>query len=369
MEQSSLANIRVLDLSRVLAGPLCSMLLGDLGANVIKVERPGTGDETRGWGPPFDARGASAYYLAINRNKLGICAELGDHQDRELILRLVDDADVVIDNFLPGALQRFGISVDQSLQRNPRLVWCTISGFGSDSRRPGYDFVVQAEAGWMSVTGAAAGEPMKSGIALADIIAGKDATIAILAALVGRSHPGAIRRLHISLADSARAALVNVAQNALITGEDAKRWGNAHPNLVPYQLFDARDRPLVVAVGSDAQWKACARALGLDVLAEDPDYATNAQRLALRDAVVSAMRAALRTRTAADWLATLQSAGVPCGIVKSVLEAVRDASTASPLAGMPSSVGGAVRLPPPRLGEHDETIRAAGWEAFARLPV
>src|SRR5215218_4198944 len=285
-----LSGIRVLDLTRVLAGPLCTMILGDLGADVLKVERTGEGDETRGWGPPFDDRGESAYYLSVNRNKLGLAADLGRRDDVELIGRLVAEADVVIDNFRRGTLERRGLDPDALLARHPALVWCTITGFGPDSPRPGYDFVVQAERGWMAITGEADGAPMKVGVALADVLAGKDAAIAVLAALAGgRERAAGERWLHVSLARSAAAALVNVAQNALVTGREAVRWGNAHPNLVPYQLFDAADRPLVVAVGSDAQWRSCARALGLAALADDPALATNAGRLAERERVVATL--------------------------------------------------------------------------------
>src|SRR6476620_3122393 len=252
--------LKVLDLSRVLAGPVCTMVLGDLGADVIKVERPQGGDETRGWGPPFSSPGESAYFLSVNRNKLSIALDLANDEDREVMLELIGSADVVLDNFLPGALDRLHLSVDELLERFPNLIWCTISGFGPDSARPGYDFVVQAECGWMSITGERDGSPMKVGVALADVVAGKDAAIAILAAIMERS-AGSLaadkRRINSSLADSARAALVNVAQNVLVSGNDAQRWGNAHPNLVPYQLFDAVDRPIVIAVGSDGQWRAC----------------------------------------------------------------------------------------------------------------
>ena len=282
-----LEGVRVLDLTRVLAGPVCTMLLGDLGADVIKVERPGSGDESRTWGPPFDAEGRSAYYLSVNRNKLGLAADLDNPSDRAAIDRLLADADVVVDNFRQGMLERRGISADAWCRKRPELVWCTITGFGLSVDRPGYDFVAQAEAGWMAITGEHDGEPMKVGVALADVLAGKDAAVAILGAYVQRLRGGRGARLSISLIDSARAALVNVAQNALVTGTDAARWGNAHPNLVPYQLFETADNPIVVAVGSDAQWAACARALGLEPLATDPELATNAGRLANRARIVA----------------------------------------------------------------------------------
>lgn len=357
-----LENIRILDLSRVLAGPLCTMILGDLGADVIKVERPGLGDDTRGWGPPFDQRGESAYYLSVNRNKKSIAADLSRAADRELLARLASEADVVVENFRPDTLEKFGLGPTAMLGRHPRLLWCTITGFGLASSRPGYDFVVQAESGWMAITGESTGSPMKVGVALADVLAGKDAAIAVLAALAGgRRTP---RHLSVSLAHSATAALVNVAQNALVSGAEAKRWGNAHPNLVPYELFEASDRPIVIAVGSDAQFVACARALGLETLATDPALTTNAGRLAARARVVGAIGAAIHTAPASHWLARLEDAGVPCGVVKPVLEALQ-AVEASPLTGVAPLSPGSVRLAPPRLDEHGALIRERGWGVFA----
>ena len=303
------------------------MMLGDLGADVIKVERPGVGDETRGWGPPFDPDGESAYFLSVNRNKKSISADLSVTADRRLIEDLIGEADVVLENFLSGALARLGLDAEELLDRNPSLIWCTISGFGLDSVRPGYDFVIQAECGWMAVTGEHDGSPMKSGIALADVVAGKDAAIAILAAVAERA------------------------------------TGTAHPNLVPYQLFDAADRPFVVAVGSDGQWHACARALGLDSLAEDPTLQTNAGRVRSRDRIVAALSERVREMGAQHWIDRLQSAGVPCGVVRSVSEALAFVG-ASPLTGVPPSVPGKVRFPPPRLDEHGRSIRALGWRAF-----
>jgi crotonobetainyl-CoA:carnitine CoA-transferase CaiB-like acyl-CoA transferase len=358
--------LKVLDLSRVLAGPVCSMMLGDLGADVIKVERPAVGDETRGWGPPFDPDGESAYFLSVNRNKKSLAADLSVTEDRRLIEDLIAEADVVLENFLGGALARLGLDAEELLDRNPSLIWCTISGFGPDSPRPGYDFVMQAECGWMAITGERDGAPMKVGIALADVVAGKDAAIAILAAVAERAS-GSLsrdkRRISISLADSARAALVNVAQNVLVSGEDAARWGNAHPNLVPYQLFDAADRPFVIAVGSDGQWRACARALGLDDLADDAMLDTNAGRVNNRDRVVSALSERVQEMGAQHWIDRLQSAGVPCGLVRTVAETLALAD-ASPVTGIPPSIPGTVRFPPPRLDEHGHSIRTLGWRAF-----
>ena len=359
-----LNHIKVLDLSRVLAGPICTMTLGDLGADIIKVERPSAGDDTRGWGPPFDKGGQSAYFLSVNRNKKGIALDLDKAADRTVIAELAAGADVVVDNFKRGTLERRGIDPAEFLKTNPRLIWCTITGFGASSNRVGYDLVVQAESGWMSITGESDGDPMRAGVALADILAGKDATIAILAALAARdSLDVRERRIHISLSSSATAALINVAQNSLVTGRDAKRWGNQHPNLVPYQLFHAADRPMIVAVGSDAQWKSCALALGLDDLASDGSLGTNAGRLANRDRIVSAVSDRIRTRSAEDWIRVLGERGVPCGIVRTVLEALTDVE-ASPLTGIAPSVPGTVRFSPPRLDEHGEEIRSRGWSVF-----
>ena len=363
-----LNNVRCLDFSRVLAGPLATMMLGDLGADIIKIERPDTGDETRGWGPPFDERGESAYYISVNRNKKSIALDLDDQSAQELVTGLAAGADLVLDNFRPGTLERRGIDPDAMLEANPRLIWCTITGFGEESDRAGYDLVIQAECGWMAITGDPSGDPMKVGVALADVIAGKDAAIAMLAALVRRGMgpmPAEERRIHISLAASAAAALVNVAQNSLVTGRDARRWGNQHPILVPYQLFHTADRPIVVAVGSDHQWKNFANAIGLDDLAADPDLATNAGRLAARDRVVGAIGAQLQTHSAESWIAVLDGAGVPCGVVKTVLEALADAS-ASSITGVAPSVPGTVRIPPPKLDEHGDEIRRLGWSSFAR---
>ena len=363
-----LAGIRIVDLSRVLAGPLAAMTLGDLGADVIKVERPGGGDETRTWGPPFDERGQSAYYLSINRNKLSVALNLDSPADVDLLCRLIGTADAVLDNFRPGTLEQRGLPVDRLLAEQTDLIWCTITGFGPENARPGYDFVVQAESGWMAITGEPSGAPMKVGVALADVIAGKDAATAVLAGLAarGRGRSAAERRTFVSLAASAVAALVNVAQNTLVSGADAKRWGNAHANLVPYELFEAADRPIVIAVGSDAQWRACAHALGLDQLAADGRLATNPGRLANRAFVVGALRERIATRRAKDWLTALADVGVPAGIVRSVPEALADVE-ASARTGVSPNAPGTVRLPPPMLDEHGALVRRYGWQAFERL--
>ncbi|HUR00349.1 MAG TPA: CoA transferase [Gemmatimonadaceae bacterium] len=360
--------LKVVDLSRVLAGPVCSMILGDLGADVIKVEKPGEGDETRGWGPPFNADGQSAYFLSVNRNKKSIALDLSQAGDQGLLRSLIAGGDVVLENFLPGSLEKLGVSADELLRAHPKLIWCTISAFGGGSRRPGYDFVVQAESGWMAITGEKEGEPMKVGVALSDVIAGKDAAIAILAKVrevsEGDLSPEQ-RHVAISLVGSARASLVNVAQNVLVSGRDAKRWGNAHPNLVPYQLFTASDRPFVIAVGSDSQWSACAAALELSDLAVDAALRTNAGRVTNRDRVVDAIARRVIHEQAEKWVERLASVGVPCGIVHTVAEALAGAE-ASEITGVPPSVPGTIRLPPPSLDEHGAAIRSMGWRAFQR---
>jgi crotonobetainyl-CoA:carnitine CoA-transferase CaiB-like acyl-CoA transferase len=362
--------MKVLDLTRVLAGPLCTMMLGDLGADIIKVERPGHGDETRTWGPPFSGAGtrkgqpASAYFLSINRNKLSVAADLSVAGDRDIVLRLLREADVVVDNFLPGMLTSRGIDPDEIVAASDRLIWCTITGFGKDNPRPGYDFVTQAECGWMAITGEPEGDPMKVGVALADVVAGKDAAIAILAALAARaSNRKANRRIVISLVDSARAALVNVAQNALVSGTNPRRWGNAHPNIVPYQVFHAADQPIVIAVGSDGQWLTCAKALGLEDLRADPEFLTNSGRVMNRDRLAARMEAVVRTKSAAHWIEVLSAVGVPTGVVKTVLQALENSGASADL-GVPSSVGGTVRRPAPDLDEHGAAIRRSGWSVF-----
>ena len=277
--------------------------------------------------------------------------------------RLIVEADVVVDNFKRGTLERYDLAPARFLAARPELVWCTITGFGPGSDRPGYDYVVQAERGWMAITGESDGAPMKVGVALADVVAGKDAAIATLAALTARYREGRGRHVVTSLAQSATAALVNVAQNALVTGKEAVRWGNAHPNLVPYELFQAADRPIIIAVGNDAQWRACALALGLDELAADPRLAANAGRLEHREELVLALSERVREHPASHWLERLGRAGVPAGVVQGVLEALRDAD-ASPLTGVAPSVPGTVRFAPPLLDEHGGAIRASGWGVF-----
>ena len=343
------------------------MQLGDLGANVIKIERPGAGDESRGWGPPWDASGQSAYYLCCNRNKLGIAADLAVHGDAALVRKLAESADVVVDNFLPGALTRRGLDAAALLAANERLVWCTITGFAGDESRPGYDYVVQGEAGWMAVTGTADDGPLKTGVALADILTGKEAVAAILAAVTAvRSGTKIERHVRVALFETAVAALMNVAQNSLVSGAPSRRWGNAHPNLVPYETFAASDRLVVIAVGNDGQYAALARVLGVAALGAAA-FETNAGRVEHRSQVVGLIRARVADRTAAEWLAEFRAAGVPSGAVNTVEDALRRVN-ASPETGIAPQVPGVVRRPPPRLDEHGALVRAHGWDAFAHAP-
>jgi crotonobetainyl-CoA:carnitine CoA-transferase CaiB-like acyl-CoA transferase len=359
-----LKGLRVLDLSRVLAGPLATMQLGDLGADVIKVERTGAGDETRGYGPPFDERGEAAYFLAINRNKLGMAADFNSAADVAFIRELAASADVVVDNFMHGALAKRGLDAEVILAAHPRLIWCTIGGFAQEPGRPGYDYVAQAESGWMSITGEPDGDPMKVGVALADILTGKETVAAILAAVAGvRGGVPVERRIRVHLYESAVGALINVAQGTLVSGKAPRRWGNAHSNLVPYQLFHTSDKPIVIAVGNDAQFTSFARLLGVAALGESR-FATNAGRVTHRDDIVALIATRIAQRRAEEWLTDFRAAGVPAGSVNTVPE-VLDRLDASPVSGIAPQAPASVRRPPPLLGEHDSLIRSKGWGAFA----
>ena len=340
------------------------MRLGDLGADVIKIEHTGTGDESRGWGPPFDKRGESAYFLCCNRNKLSVAADFTVPADAALVRNLVASADVVMDNYLPGALGRRGLDPATLVAQHPKLVWCTITGFGTESNRPGYDYVVQAEAGWMSITGEVNGEPMRAGTALVDVLTGKDALAAVMTTLTGvRAGFDVERHVTVSLYHTAASALINVAQNLLVSGKDPSRMGNAHANLVPYQLFHAADGPFVMAVGNDGQFAAVVKAFGVPPLA-DPRFATNAGRVTHRVELIGMMSTHIATHPVAHWVDTLQRIGVPTGAVRNVRDVLRDVA-GSPLSGIPPYAPGVVRRPPPRLDQHGELVRAEGWNAFA----
>ncbi len=321
-----LDGVLVLDLSRVLAGPLATMLLADLGARVVKVEDPRGGDPTRSWAPPsFD--GESAYFLSVNRRKESIALDLSRAEDAEIVRKLALLADVVVENFLPGTLGRFGLSLEELRSANPRLVTCTISGYGSagpSADLPGFDLLAQGASGLMSITGPAETPPSKVGVAVVDVLAGWAAVTAILAALRARDRDGGVGS-HVStdLFSSAVFGLVNVAGNALVSGTDAPRLGNAHPSIEPYRAFRARDAFFLVACGTDAQFGALARVLDLPELAADERFLTNPVRIANRGVLVELLSERFATEDAATWITRCRDAGVPAGEVATVLEALR----------------------------------------------
>jgi crotonobetainyl-CoA:carnitine CoA-transferase CaiB-like acyl-CoA transferase len=366
----------VVDLSRVLAGPYCTMVLADLGADVVKVERPQGGDETRSWGPPF-AGGEAAYYLSVNRGKRSCAIDLSREEGRALALELCAGAQAVIENFKVGGAGRLGVGYEQVRERNPRVVYCSITGFGSRRHppgRPGYDFVAQAETGLMSITGAEDGPPYKVGVALVDVLAGLHAAAAVLAGI----HGGEGARIEVPLLDSGLAGLVNVAQNALVTGREPERHGNAHPNIVPYQDFETSTARIAVAAANDGLFRAMCRTLGLEGLAGDERFATNAARVENRRELIPLLQRRLRERAAEEWVEALDAAGVPVGKVRTVPEALAAAAEA----GMPATLGvehpsaGPLELvaspiwgatdreaatAPPLLGEHTaEVLRELG---------
>ena len=327
-----LAGIRVVDLSRVLAGPWCSQLLADYGADVIKVERPGSGDDTREWGPPWvrdaagEATAESAYFLSTNRNKRSITVDLSQQRGQGIVKSLAATADVFIENFRVGSLVRYGLDAQSLGAANLRLVYCSISGYGQTGTRaaePGYDAMIQASAGLMSLTGARdedGGSPQKVGVAIADIMAGMYAATAILAALHSRERTGRGQHVDVPLYDSQVAWLANQAMNYLVSGELPKRLGTAHPNIVPYQSFATRDGYLMLAVGTDRQFRACVDCLGCPALADLPEYASNARRVANREALVSLLAERFRERDTADWVEALQAARVPAGPINDLAE-------------------------------------------------
>ncbi len=372
-----LEGVLVADLSRVLAGPLATMLLGDLGADVVKVEHPDGGDETRAWGPPF-LDGVSTYYLAVNRNKRSVALDLKDERGLAAAIALAERADVLVENFRSGALERLGLGFERVRERNPGLVWCSISGFGqaAGAGLPGYDFLVQAAGGLMSITGQAGGEPTKVGVAVVDVLTGLYALVGILAALRERDRSGGGQRVEVSLLGSALAGLVNQASSYLCTGQAPRAIGNRHPSIAPYETLTAADRPLVVAVGNDAQFARLCGVLGLPEAAGDPRFASNAARVGNREALVAVLEEALGRRDAAAWVPLLTEAGVPCGLVNDVGEAFALAERLGlgpvvEVAGVPQVAGpiglsgspASYRRPPPALGEHTaEVLRWLGVE-------
>ena len=358
----------MLDLSRVLAGPYCTMLLSDLGADVVKVERPGEGDETRAWGPPT-AGGESAYFLAVNRGKRSVALDLARVEGQEVAQRLARSADVVVENFRPGTAERLGVGYEQLTRENSGLVYCSIAGFGSERGslgRPGYDFVVQAESGLMAITGEPEGEPLKVGVAVVDVLAGYAAATAILAALLARGQTGRGERVEISLLDTALSALVNVAESALLTGAEPSRLGNAHPNIVPYQTFAAADGAVAVAAANDGLYQRLCGAIERPDLAADERFQTNPGRVEHRDELVAELTKAFAGRTADEWIGRLDAAGVPAGKVRGVGEALAEAEIVTvehptigrlPLVASPLGPR-ADPLPPPLLGQHTREVLA-----------
>jgi crotonobetainyl-CoA:carnitine CoA-transferase CaiB-like acyl-CoA transferase len=373
MRRPPLDGVLVADFSRILAGPFAAMTLGDLGAEVIKVERP-SGDDTRSWGPPWAPDGTSTYYQAVNRNKRSIVLDLGDERDRELAARLIERSDVLIENFRPGTLERFGLGEETTRAANPRLVSCSLTGFGSGAGAalPGYDLMVQAVGGLMSVTGQPQGPPTKVGVALVDVIAGLFATVAILAALAERERSGIGQRAEISLLGSLLSALVNQASGFLGAGVIPARMGNRHPSIAPYESFAAADGEIVVAVGNDRQFLSLCRELGCAALATDVRFATNAARVEHHADLAAALEPLIGARPGAQLAQTLSAAGVPCGPVNdiggafalaaslglpSIVEMAEGArQVASPIAldATPASY----RRIPPALGADGDAVRS-----------
>lgn len=375
---SALAGIKVLDLSRVLAGPWCGMTLADLGADVIKIE-PIEGDDTRSYGPPF--RGdISAYFASANRGKRSIAMQLRHPQARPLLEALIREADALIENFRTGAAERLGLDPAATRALNPRLIHCAISGYGRsgpDAQRPGYDLAVQAESGLMAITGPVDGPASKVGVATADLTTGLNATIAILAALLQRERTGEGQVIELSLFDSQLQALANVVNSVLFTGEDARRCGNAHATIVPYQSFAARDGAFVIACGSDALWERLCALIGRPEWRDDPRCATNPARVAHRDWLVPELERVFATDTAAAWVERCEAAGIPAGPVQGVRDAAFGALATArglrieddgiPMIASPLRMSASPTAPPrrpPHLGEHADAICAAhGFDA------
>ncbi|HSI40944.1 MAG TPA: CaiB/BaiF CoA-transferase family protein [Xanthobacteraceae bacterium] len=375
----ALSGLRVLDLSRVLAGPWATQALGDLGADVVKIEKPGVGDDTRSWGPPWladadgQATGESAYFLAANRNKRSVAIDIARPEGQALVRRLAAQSDVLVENFKVGALARYGLDYERLSALNPRLVYCSITGFGQDgpdAARAGYDFMIQGMSGLMSVTGAPDDEPQKVGVALIDVLTGLNAAIAVLAAVQQRHSTGRGQHIDLALFDVAVASLANQALNHLVAGTVPRRLGNAHPNIVPYQAFATADGHLILAVGNDGQFARFGRIAGL---APDARFSTNAGRVAHRDELVPLVERAMAARSTAQWIAVLDGAGIPCGPINDIDQAfaepqalARGLALATPHAAGVDAPG--VRSPlrlgaspfaavaPPMLGQHTDEV-------------
>ena len=374
-----LDGIRVLDLSRVLAGPWCTQLLGDLGADVIKIERPKVGDDTRHWGPPWHGEGdarVAAYFLSANRGKRSAAIDFATPEGAALVRRLAGQSDVVVENFKVGGLARFGLDAASLRAANPRLIVASITGFGQDgpyAARAGYDFIIQGMGGMMSVTGLPDGEPgggpMRAGVAIADLFTGMYACVAILAALHWREKSGEGAHIDMALFDTQLAMLANQASNALISGEEPPRQGNTHPNIVPYQPFGAADQPIIIAVGNDRQFARLAEICGHPEWGQDERFASNGARVAHRGEIVGLIAQRIAQEPAAEWLEKLDAAGVPAGPINRVSQALADVQaqhrgmvrtlSGVPLVGSPVRIDGSradSELPPPALGEHTNAV-------------
>lgn len=383
----ALSHIRVLDLSRVLAGPWAGQILADLGAEVLKVERPGAGDDTRHWGPPFlrDARGdnttEAAYYLSANRNKKSLTVDFTRAEGQRIIRELVAQSDILLENFKVGGLAAYGLDYASLKELNPRLIYCSITGFGQDgpyAQRAGYDFMIQGLGGLMSLTGRAEGEegagPVKVGVALTDILTGLYASTAVLGALAHREQSGLGQHIDMALLDVQVACLANQAMNYLTTGVAPRRMGNAHPNIVPYQDFPTADGDFILTVGNDGQFRKFCEIAGHAEWAEDPRFASNSARVAHRDVLIPLIRQATVFRSTAEWIAALEPAGVPCGPINDLAQVFADPQVIArglkvelphPLAGTVPGVASPLRLSatpvqyrnaPPLLGEHTDAV-------------
>lgn len=375
---AALEGIKVLDLSRVLAGPWATMTLGDLGAEIWKVEQPGSGDDTRGWMPP-SVEGVSTYYLGANRNKKSLAVDIGTAEGREIIVELARKADILVENFRPASLRKFKLTYDDLKAINPRLIVCSISGYGRDhaqEERPGYDFIIQAESGFMAITGERDGEPMRLGVAFIDLVTGMNAVQAVLAALYMRERTGEGQWLDIGLNDSALFFLANIASGHLNTGKEPGRYGNAHPSIVPYQIFACIGGRIAIAVGNDEQFRRFCRVIGLPDLPSDPLYATNRKRTENRGILLPLLERHLASLDLAALLADLRAAGVPAGDVRTVGQALTSdiaelrrsvISVPAPKIGTFRSVRSPLRMsaspfgeptPPPEVGQHTDEILA-----------
>jgi crotonobetainyl-CoA:carnitine CoA-transferase CaiB-like acyl-CoA transferase len=372
-----LDDIRVLDLSRVLAGPYCSMMLGDLGADIIKVERPGVGDDTRHWGPPFAAPDESAYFLCVNRNKRSITIDLKKPAGIEIVKALAGKSDVVLENFTPGTMEKLGIGYDMLRAINPRIIYCSITGFGPDgpfSNRAGYDLAVLAFGGLMGITGEPDGPPVKVGVAITDVATGISAQGAICAALYAREKTGQGQRIDLSLLETQVSALANMASSYLISGEVPKRWGTAHETIVPYQGFETRDKYVIVAVGNDQIWARFCKVIGQPELAEDPRFRTNPLRVKNRQECIGVLAPIFKTRPRDEWVQVLNDNAIPCAPINAMDEVFQNPQVLHrnmlvevdhpkagkiKLVGIPVKYTGAevaIRRPPPVLGQHTGEI-------------